>query len=227
MNNGIIGEEIRASVFRDTKQFYEHASATLVSEELIAFARLHAGNRILDLGCATGDYCLRLSSLGHDVKGADINPRYVEIARSRGVDSYVVDGPLPFSDGAFDTVIMFEVLEHLMDPVSVLAEARRVARQKVLLTTPNSGGIELLKRSGLLFEHFGDLDHKNFFTEDSLRKLLEPQFRLVTVRLGDAIDPLSIAAFPSRLFRILARLAVRGGMIRPGFFSHLFAVAEV
>jgi 2-polyprenyl-3-methyl-5-hydroxy-6-metoxy-1,4-benzoquinol methylase len=199
----------------------------MVAEELITFAQLHAGKEILDLGCATGNYSLRLSSLGYDVKGADVNPRYVEIARSRGVDVHLAEGVLPFSNGSFDTVIAFEVLEHLIDPASVIMEARRVARKNVLFTTPNCGGIEELKRSGLLFEHFGDLDHKNFFTENSLKQLLQPFFSHVTIRSGDAISPLAVADFPSRAFRFLAKLAIRCNVMRPRFFSHLFVVAEL
>jgi 2-polyprenyl-3-methyl-5-hydroxy-6-metoxy-1,4-benzoquinol methylase len=221
----MIGEEIRASVFRDTKNYYEQVPPDSVAHQLIAFAQKYAGSEILDLGCASGNYSRRLAAMGYSVKGADVNPRYVQIARERGVDAYLIEGTLPFPDRSFDSVIVFEVLEHLSDPLQVIREAKRVARYNVLFTTPNSEGIAELQRNGLLFEHFADLDHKNFFTEESLHRLLDAHFARVTVRKGDGINPLGL--MPSRAVRFLGRLLTRLKLLRPQFYFRLFAVAEV
>jgi SAM-dependent methyltransferase len=50
----------------------------------------HAGDRILDLGCGTGDDALHLADLGIQVAGIDAAAGMVEIARSRGVDASVL-----------------------------------------------------------------------------------------------------------------------------------------
>ncbi len=222
----MIGEDIRASVFRDTRTFYDHVPIDQVARQLIAFARKHAGNEILDLGCAVGNYSRRLASLGYHVKGADINPEYVRIARERGVDASLIHGEvLPFPDKSFDSVLLFEVLEHLPDPDSVLREAGRVARKNVILTTPNSEGVTELQRMGLLFEHFGDLDHRNFFTRDSMGKLLEKHFPRVRVKRGDGINPLAL--MPWKPVRVLGTGLTRLGLLTPRFYFRLFAVADV
>lgn len=221
----MIGEEIRTSVFRDTKNYYEQVPADMVARQLLTFAKKHAGKVVLDLGCATGNYSLALTSMGYTVKGADVNPRYVELARGRGVDAYLVQGPLPFADRSFDTVLLFEVLEHLPDPDAVIAEARRVARKNVLFTTPNSGGLTELRQSGLLFEHFADLDHKNFFTTKTLQELLERHFDRVSVEQGDGINPLALT--PWRALRFAGSGLVRLKLLSPKFYFRLFAVAEI
>jgi SAM-dependent methyltransferase len=46
-----------------------------------------AGDRVLDLGCGTGDDALHLAELGIEVHGIDAAPKMVEIARSRGVNA--------------------------------------------------------------------------------------------------------------------------------------------
>jgi ubiquinone/menaquinone biosynthesis C-methylase UbiE len=43
---------------------------------------------------------------------------------------------LPYDDDSFDLVVCCEVLEHLQRPEMALAEARRVARRAVLVSTP-------------------------------------------------------------------------------------------
>ncbi len=222
----MIGEDIRASVFRDTKTFYDHVPVDQVARQLISFARKYAGNEILDLGCAVGNYSRRLASLGYRVKGADINPEYIRIARERGVDAYTVEGDvLPFPDKSFDSVLLFEVVEHLPDPDRVLREAGRVARKNVILTTPNSEGITDLQRMGLMYEHFGDLDHRNFFTPESLGKLLEKHFPRVHIRRGDGINPLAL--MPWKPIRVLGAGLAHLGLLTPRFYFRLFAVVDI
>jgi SAM-dependent methyltransferase len=221
----MIGEAIRTQVFRDTKEFYRDYPRDVVARQLLRFARKHAGRTILDLGCATGNYSAHLVKSGYEVKGADVNPDYVLIARERGVDAYLIEGNLPFRDGEFDTVLLFEVLEHVADPVNVAKEARRVARKNVLCTTPNSRDVAGLQREGLLFEHFADLDHKNFFEEDSLRRLLQPFFSLVEVREGDGINPLALIG--NRPVRLAGKVLTRLSILRPRYYFRLFAVATV
>jgi ubiquinone/menaquinone biosynthesis C-methylase UbiE len=222
----MIGEEIRAQVFRDTKTHYDNVPLDQVSRQLIAFAEKHAGAEVLDLGCATGNYSRRLRSLGYTVKGADINPEYVRIAREHDVDAYLVQGDtLPFPDKSFDTVILFEVVEHLRDPDIVLREAKRVARKNVLVTTPNSERITDLQRIGLLFEHFGDLDHCNFFTPVTFQGLLEKHFSRVVVERGNGINPLGL--MPWKPVRFLGAVLGKLGILKPRFYFRLFAVANV
>ncbi len=221
----MIGEEIRSKVFRDTKNFYRTFPEGVVGPTLVRFTQRHAGKRILDLGCATGNYCTVLTKLGFEVTGADVNKEYVEIARRRGVDAVPIEDKVPFPDGSFDSVIVFEVLEHLVNPESVVREARRLARKNVLFTTPNSGGIEGLQRQNLLMEHFADLDHRNFFTVESLALLLKPHFRRVTVYEDEGINPLGLFAF--RPIRLAGAVLVRSHLWRPRFHFRLYALAEV
>jgi SAM-dependent methyltransferase len=49
------------------------------------------GDRILDLGCGTGDDALYLSGLGIDVYGIDSAAKMVEIAQARGVRAEKLD----------------------------------------------------------------------------------------------------------------------------------------
>ena len=221
----MIGEDIRTSVFRDTTKLYLDFPPHVVAPSLIRFVRRNATGRILDLGCATGNYCVHLKTLGYDIAGADIQPEYIRIAKSRGVEAYLIEQHVPLPDKSFDTVLLFEVLEHLADPVAVLQEARRLARRTVLVTTPHSGDINELRRQGVLYEHFADMDHRNFFTQGSLGDLMKSVFPDVRVTLGDGLNPLGL--FPLAPLRLAGKAALRLHLLPAGFYFRLFAVARV
>jgi len=44
---------------------------------------------------------------------------------------------MPFVDGAFDTIIFGDVLEHVANPVKALKEADRISKQRIIITVPN------------------------------------------------------------------------------------------
>jgi SAM-dependent methyltransferase len=219
-----IGEEIKRNTFRDTQNYYLDAPNDLFYPRLIDFALQHCGKRILDLGCATGNYTLELLKRGYTCIGADVNSAYIAIAQKRGIEAYVVSDTLPFPDKSFDSVIMFEVAEHLSNPEVVLSEASRVARKNVIISVPNCEGYDGLIKQGLIFEHFLDRDHKNMFTETTLRKMLSGIFPVVDIQKGDPIYPLSLADLSQN---IILKVLNKIHLIRPKYYFRLYAVAHI
>ena len=97
------------------------------------FAGQAGKRRILDLPAGNGLLADALREMGHEVVCGDINRerpdyRYVDMA-----------GSLPFADGEFDAVICLEGLEHLVNPVGLIAELCRVTRAggEIVISTPN------------------------------------------------------------------------------------------
>lgn len=219
-----IGAELRALAFRHTPTHYAQAEPTPY-HRLVNFARRHAGREILDVGCATGGYSLALAERGFAVKATDVNPDYVRLACARGVDARLAGEELPFADRSFDTVLLFEVLEHVENHDRLLREVRRIARRNILITVPNCDRTDELRQRGVIYEHFGDLDHRHFFVQSTLRALLEPYFRAVSVRLGDPLNPFGLCH--SRWLRAIAGVAWRLKIVRPRFHMRLYAVAEL
>jgi len=99
------------------------------------------GGRLLELGFGNGQQLARMQALGWVVTGVDTDAAAVAAARERGFDARV--GTLQeqrFDDGAFDAVYLSHVLEHVPDPVGLLAECRRVLAPggRLVVITPNA-----------------------------------------------------------------------------------------
>jgi SAM-dependent methyltransferase len=192
---------------------------------LVEFVQEHAGRRLLDLGCGLGGYSKVLAARGFEVVAFDVVPEYVERARSLGVAAELYDGErLPLPDGAVDTVVLLEVIEHLEDPASLLREARRVACRNVLVTTPNC--TQSFEAVPIEFSHMLDVDHRQFFTEASLRYLLNDVFGSSVVEQVAPLDgPIAALVLP-RALRPVYRWLDRRGLVRPRYFFRLRARAQ-
>lgn len=100
--------------------------------------------KLLDIGCADGEFSLRLSStLGaEEIYGIDISQEAVKVAREKGIKAYLVDvdeEKLPFPDEYFDVIFCGKVIEHLFDPDHLLDEVYYCLRTDsfFILSTPN------------------------------------------------------------------------------------------
>jgi 2-polyprenyl-3-methyl-5-hydroxy-6-metoxy-1,4-benzoquinol methylase len=98
---------------------------------------------ILDIGCGFGRLCHALAERGYTyVTGTDISKVAIEhgLRQFPGLDLRLGDAlKLDFPDSAFDTVLSFDVIEHLPDVDRHLAEVYRVLlpRGSYLFQTPN------------------------------------------------------------------------------------------
>jgi SAM-dependent methyltransferase len=94
--------------------------------------------RILDAGCGSGGNLALLGRFG-TVYGFEYDPEAREAAASRGIATIAAGAlpqDVPFADDRFDLIGMFDVLEHLPQPVeSLRALSARLAPEGALLVT--------------------------------------------------------------------------------------------
>ena len=160
-----------------------------VSPDRLRAIRDFAGPRILDVGCGSGAYVLSLSS-EFDIHGID-HQEFASWKETPARFRVAAADNLPFDDGAFDTLLSFECVEHLANPAEALREYYRVSRKNLILTVPNCTISEGMKRSNLLYSHWGDPSHAQFFTLPSISAAVEKAgFRVAHAGLINQINPL-------------------------------------
>lgn len=105
----------------------------------------------LDVGCAAGYTLAEARSAGFDVRGVDLSPWAREVARERfQLDLYPsLTEAMRGHEGQASVLTMFQVLEHLPDPLAALVQARAYLRPGGLLL------IETWDRASLVARLFG------------------------------------------------------------------------
>lgn len=126
--------------------------------------------RVLDIGCGSGIYVQRLSG-EYEIKGID-HDFFESWSATPELFSLSDIGHIPFADNSFETGLLFEVLEHVADPVSALLTVKRVISNNLIITVPNCAVTSAMKKSGLIYNHWIDPTHVNFFSKDSLEDTL-------------------------------------------------------
>jgi ubiquinone/menaquinone biosynthesis C-methylase UbiE len=129
------------------------------------------GERILDVGCGSGAYVFNLKDKkiieGTDYQEFDSWQEAPQLFKVSDASS------LPYSKGSFDTICCFETLEHLSDPAKALMEFNRVTRKNIILSVPNCVVPEVFSNSNLIYSHWIDRTHVNFFNKKSFTELVE------------------------------------------------------
>jgi SAM-dependent methyltransferase len=89
------------------------------------------GASVLDVGCGDGSVARSLLERRPDVtiEGVDVLVRPVTHIPVTAFDG----STLPFEDDSFDEVMFVDVLHHTEDPRVLIAEARRVARNRIII----------------------------------------------------------------------------------------------
>jgi SAM-dependent methyltransferase len=123
------------------RNLYEEVSGPHAPDVLWQTLAEWRPRRVLEVGGGPGELAERMQrELDAEVSFVDISPRMVELARGSGIEAQVADvQDLPFTDGAFDTVVAAWMLYHVPDVGRGLAEIARVLRSGgALIAVTNS-----------------------------------------------------------------------------------------
>lgn len=182
------------------------------------------GMNLLDVGCSSGALLAIAKDRGFKVWGVEPAHEAAQTAIRAGFqvhEGYLSDARYP--SGHFDVITLFEIVEHLRDPVEVVAECARILKPGgvLVVNTPNahSWSAETLGGQWEGFSLFGLGGHISFFSPRSMGELAKRTGLSVewietrNVRLTeDKSSPVKYRALKilGQLLAYPARIAVKG-----------------
>ena len=136
----------------------------------------HKGT-LLDVGCATGFFLDLARSQGWEVLGSEVSEFSVRHAREKlGLDVRLGTlQQLQFEPESFDVVTMWDVIEHVPDPLEELRTVWRILRRDGLLSiiTPDVGSL-VARLLGNRWEELRRVrEHVYFFSRQTLTQALQ------------------------------------------------------
>lgn len=125
---------------------------------------------ILDVGCGNGLFGSYFCDVASSITGVDASEHALQCAKDRGyqntykISDFCTDS-LDFPDNSFDFIMCKDVLEHLLDPLHLLLEMKRVLKKGgyLFINVPNH--FPLFYRLKFLFTN--NIDTQNFFSDSN------------------------------------------------------------
>ena len=196
--------------------------------DIVALLETGSKSAVLELGCGaggTGRAALQAGKAGRYV-GIELSPNAAAMAREHLTD--VLVGNVEALDsshlnGAFDALVISEVLEHLTDPWTTLRRLAQCLKPggRIYASSPNVAHWKVVRsliRGRFEYEEKGVMDrtHLRWFTPQSYRALLEDAgFEVLEVR---PVTPLRSKT------RIFDRLT--GGRFRHMLYTQIMIVGR-
>ncbi len=106
----------------------------------------HALANVLDVGCGAGAFLDQARLSGLQTFGMELNPIAAENARAKGhriSERLLHDLPASFHPDGFDLITLFQVLEHVPDPIAILNHAAKHLKSGgyIAIAVPSKSGI--------------------------------------------------------------------------------------
>lgn len=163
----------------------------LYNSRLRLIESLYPGKgNLLDIGCGAGFFLNCANERGWNCHGLEILPEYIKYAQEnfalKNIRLESLDDSLTYDANTFDVVTLWDLIEHLRNPVDCLKKIHHVMKPGGLLVmwTPNVKNAILLKEK---WTGYKILQHFYFFSEDSLNNILEKAgFKIIRSKTNKA-----------------------------------------
>jgi 2-polyprenyl-3-methyl-5-hydroxy-6-metoxy-1,4-benzoquinol methylase len=160
------------------KSKFSHA-LNLIDSCLSPSRRPLGDHKILDVGCGDGYFMSYCRDRGITAYGYDILPSAVALAQRRGLTVY---SDLNQVKEKFDVITLFDVLEHMENPVQELLALAQLLRDGglIFIETPRKCVVDFY----LSILEFFNIAHNNRVSREHLQLFSNESLRILTDKVG-------------------------------------------
>jgi SAM-dependent methyltransferase len=164
------------------------------------------GSRILEVGCAAGFFLKAAKEAGYDAHGVEVAGSILAHARDVLRLDNLFEGTVadyPAAAASFDAVALWDVVEHLADPLKDLRRVRELLKPGGYLFVQTQDVSSLTRKVlGAKWPHFKQLEHIYHFSPGTATTLLgRAGFDVVRIQKSGAGKYISIGFFIDRMRR--------------------------
>jgi ubiquinone/menaquinone biosynthesis C-methylase UbiE len=159
----------------------------IIHRNSIKLIKEHLRGKILDIGCATGNFLSKIQKINKnlDLYGIDSSKKMIDIAKSKfkNIKFYNLSAEdIDFPSNYFDVITIIETFHHLQDQNIVLEKISKILKQDgiLLISEPNIDNkiINLLVK---FFKNFSIEKETKFLTKEEIIKLAS-NFQLKNIK---------------------------------------------
>jgi SAM-dependent methyltransferase len=158
------------------EEYLRHADSRRLAAAAVVqtIAKHTVGRRLLDVGCATGDFLEAGRAAGFDVAGIELSSWSCAIARERGftVHKQALSAFAEDSNERFDVISLIGVIEHFPDPRAEMTNIAKLLSPGGLVVVWTGDSSSWLARALGRHWWYWQGQHIQYFTERSLTSLV-------------------------------------------------------
>ena len=158
---------------REMSSEIEQEHKRILAATEINFINSLKPGKILDVGCGNGAILDGIDNKW-DKYGVEISKYAADIASKKNMK--IFNGSLynaKYLESSFDVILLFHVIEHMLDPMHELNEIRRILKPNghLIIGTPDFDSA-CARRYGSKYRMLSDSTHTSLFTNESLSRML-------------------------------------------------------
>ncbi|MDM8561534.1 class I SAM-dependent methyltransferase [Candidatus Parabeggiatoa sp. HSG14] len=192
---------------KDLKRLVKRREQTMKTVSKLLSKR-YSEIRLLDVGCSNGAFIWIAKQLGIKAEGVEPAVKAAKAATELGLKvhlGFLENIKLP--ENAFDVITLFEVIEHISNPMVLLAECYRILCPGGILVigtgNTNSWTRRILKSRWDFFDIHQHGGHINFYNPNSMAVLANNTGFSVQKTKTSAVKLAEKGDFPYLIYRIL------------------------
>lgn len=175
-----VSDEKKKRLIPESKFFKEYLNLEKNFREcfkryLIKIYKYKVKGKLLDIGSGAGFFLSEAKMSGWEVSGIEASKSSAKFASKKGFKIYnSTIEKAKVKTNSYDAVTMFQLIEHLEDPVKVLKKANTLLKKNgiIVISTPNRESLLGKLMNKKWFGYYND-EHLFVFDKESLRNILE------------------------------------------------------